>query len=91
MSHTALYGMNVAGRSIRSRKLPAMNWPRPCAASASGPDTDVEEEAAHFPTHILGFGLLGVNTCPRCIEYLVFGLVDGGVGEVDCSRRIVLG
>ena len=38
-----------------------------------------------------GLGILGVNTCHRCIEYLVFGLFDCGVGEIDCSRRIVLG
>ena len=42
-------------------------------------------------TSARGFGLLGVNTCHRCIEYLVFGLFDRGVGEIDCSSRIVLG
>ena len=38
-----------------------------------------------------GFGLLGVNPCPRGIEDLVFGLFECGVGEIDGSRRIVLG
>jgi hypothetical protein len=38
-----------------------------------------------------GVGLLGVNTCHRCIEHLVFGLFECGVGELDCSSRIGLG
>jgi len=42
-------------------------------------------------TSARGFGILGVSTCHRCIEYLVFGLFDCGVGEIDCRRRIVLG
>ena len=46
---------------------------------------------AAIMTSACGFCLLGVNTCHRCIEYLVFGLFDGGVGEIDCSSRIVLG
>ena len=61
------------------------------AVRGFGQRTDVEEEATHYPTQILGFGLLGVNTCPRCIEYLVFGLFECSVGKVDCCSRIVLG
>ena len=38
-----------------------------------------------------GFCILGVKTCQRCIEHLVFRLFDRGVGEFDRRSRIGLG
>ena len=38
-----------------------------------------------------GCCILGVKTCQRCIEHLVFGLFDGGVGEFDCLSRMGFG
>jgi hypothetical protein len=35
--------------------------------------------------------ILGVKTCQRCIEHLVFGLFDCGVGEFDRLSRMGLG
>jgi hypothetical protein len=38
-----------------------------------------------------GCCILGVKTCQRCIEHLVFGLFDCGVGEFDCLSRMGFG